>query len=164
MNAGDEREAQLKTRVAELLPPGETFRAAIWVSRADGRPDGPVTRAEISPWRFRRPAAETRRGVNGAPRSHAVALDEHIRTVNDPRVLALTDRRLLLLSKRPGSWRDILRLTSGPLPPLRLRWECPRADLTASTEQGGRLHLTFADRSAITLLTPTARVQAFLAA
>jgi hypothetical protein len=104
-----------------------------------------------------------RRGVHGSPHSLAVGLDEHIRIVTDPRVLALTDRRLMVLSKRLGSWRDLLRPASGPLPPLRLRWECPRADLASATEEAGRLRLTFTDGSAVTLLTPSARVQPFLA-
>jgi hypothetical protein len=158
--------AQVEARVREYLQPGETFRAAVWVSRADERSPAGLTRAEMSPLRFRRPVPDgpgVRRGVNGAPRSLAVGLDEHIRIVTEPRVLALTDRRLMVLSKRLGSWRDLFRPSSGPVPPLRLRWVCPRADLLSATERAGRLRLTFTDGSAVTLLTPTAGVQPFLA-
>ena len=166
MTSGAEREAQVEARVREHLQPGETFRAAVWVSRTDGRSPAGLTRAEMSPFRFHRPVSDgpgARRGVNGSPHSLAVGLDEHMRLVTEPRVLALTDRRLLVLAKRLGSWRDLFRSASAPLPPLRLCWECPRADLTAATEQEGRLRLTFTDGSAVTLLTPSARVQPFLA-
>jgi hypothetical protein len=163
-----QRDTQLKERVGEHLQPGETLRAAIWASRADGRTSVPLTRAEMSPFRFRfrRPepdAPGVRRGVQGSPSSLAVGLDEHIRIVTDPRVLALTDRRLLVLSKRLGPWRDLLRPASRPMPPLRLLWECPRPELASVTEQAGRLRLTFTDRSAVTLLTPSAGVRPFLA-
>jgi hypothetical protein len=57
----------------------------------------------------------------------------------------------------------MLRTASGPQPVLILRWECPRAELATATEQAGRLRLTFTDGSAVTLLTPSARVQPFLA-
>jgi len=167
VTSGAERDAQVEARVREHLRPGETFRAAVWVSRADGRTQAGTSRAELSPWRFRRPVPDApgaRRGVDGSPRSLAVGLDEHIRTVSDPRVLALTDRRLLLLSKRLGSLRNLFRPVSDPVPPLHLRWECPRESLSSVTEQAGRLRLTFTDRSAVTLLTPAARIQAFLAA
>ena len=125
-----------------------------------------MTSAEMpSLFRFRRPVSDRgRRGVHGPPRSVAAGLDEHIRVVTDPRVLAITDRRLMVLSRGLGSWRDILRPASDLLPPLRLRWECPRADLASATERGGRLRLTFTDGSAVTLLTPSAHVQPFLAA
>jgi hypothetical protein len=155
---------QLREKVAEHLQPGEEFRAAVWASRADGRTSISVSRADMSPFRlrFRRPEPDgpgARRGVQGAPSSLAVGLDEHIRIVTHPRVLALTDRRLLVLSKR----RALFRPASGPVPPLRLLWECPRPALASATEKGGRLRLTFTDRSAVTLLTPSARVQPFLA-
>ena len=161
-------DAELEARVRECLLPGETYRAAVWVSRPDAHAPAGLTRAEMSPFRFRRPVPDgpgARRGVNGAPRSLAVGLDRHIRIVTDPRILAVTDRRLLVFSRRLRSWRDLFRPASaGPLPPLRLRWECPRAALASATEQGGRLRLTFTDGSAVTLLTPVARVQPFLAA
>ncbi|MFF5084557.1 hypothetical protein ACFY36_46585 [Actinoplanes sp. NPDC000266] len=145
--------------VQEHLQPGEAFRAAVWVSRADGRTVVGMTRAEMSPWRFRRPVQE-RRGLNGAPRSLAAGLDEHIRTVNDPRVLALTDQRLIVLSQRGGLFR---RAADGAQS-LRPRWECPRAKLAKVTEKDGRLRLDFADGSSITLLTPAAQVTPFLEA
>ncbi len=166
MTTDAERDAQLQARVGEHLEPAEAFRAAVWVSRADGRAPVKVTRAEMSPFRFRRPAPDgpgARRGVDGPPRSLAVTLNEHIRIVTDPRVLALTDRRLLVLSKGRGSWRDVLRRGSDTVPPLRLRWECPRAELTSATAQDGRLRLIFTDDSALTLLTPAAQVAPFLA-
>jgi hypothetical protein len=158
-----ERDVQLAARVREHLEPGEEFRAAVWASRADERPPG-LTKGELNPFRFRRPVTTgTRRDLKGPPRSLAAGLAEHLRMVTDPRVLALTDRRLLVLSKRVVGWRDVLRPSSTPLPPLRLRWECRRPELTSATEQGGRLRLGFADRSAVTLLTPSTRVQPFLA-
>jgi hypothetical protein len=152
--------ASVDAGVQAHLSPGETLRAAIWVSRADGRTKVPMTRSEMSPFRirFRRLEADRpgdRRGVNGRPDSLAVRLDGHIRTVAEPRVLALTDRRLLLLS-RPG------RLFRSPGDQRQLRWECPRADLTSATATGGRLRLTFRDGSGVTLLTPAAAVQPFL--
>ncbi|SNY66016.1 hypothetical protein SAMN05421748_12938 [Paractinoplanes atraurantiacus] len=157
--SGAERDVQVETGVREHLQAGETFRAAVWASRADGRTVVGMTRAEMSPWRFRRPAAE-KRGVNGAPRSLAVGLDEHLRTVNDPRVLALTDQRLLVLSQRTG----LFRRPSSSDQALRLRWECPRTKLASATEKAGRLRLDFTDGSSVTLLTPTAEVQPFLTA
>jgi hypothetical protein len=168
VSADAERDAQVETRVREHLSTGETFRAAVWVSRADERAAAGLTRAEMSPWRirFRRPGSDVagaRLGIHGSPTSRAVGLDEHIRLVTNPRVLALTDRRLLVLSKRLGSWRDLLRPASAPLPSLRLLWECPRTDLASTTEKAGRLRLTFTDGSGITLLTPSAGIQPFLA-
>jgi hypothetical protein len=156
VNAGAEQEAQLATQVREFLQPGEVFRAAVWVSRPDGRAPAALTRSEMSPFRFRRPVPDgpgARRGVNGAPHSLAVGLDEHIRIVTDPRVLARTDRRLLVLSRR------LFRRSPGS---LRLRWECPSADLVSAAEEGGRLRLAFTDGSTVTLLTPAARVRPFL--
>ncbi len=150
-------------RVREHLQPGEPFRAAVWVSRADGRAPVQVTRAEMSPFRFRKATPEVRSAVRGAPTSRAAGLDEHMRTVTNPRVLALTDRRLLVLAKRSRPWRERLKPVAPGLPPLRLRWECPRTDLASATEEAGRLSLTFTDGSAVTLLTPTAHVQPFLA-
>jgi hypothetical protein len=160
-----ESDAQLKRRVEEHLQPGETFRAAVMASRADGRTSVAMTRAEMSPFRlrFRRPVPDgpgVHDGVQGSPRSLAVGLDAHIRIVTHPRVLALTDRRLLVLSKRLR--RDLFR-PSNPVPPLRLRWECPRKDLASATERAGRLRLTFTDGSTVTLLTPSAGLPAFLA-
>jgi hypothetical protein len=153
----------MEDRVREHLQPGETFRAAVRVSRADGSPTG-MTRAEMSPFRFRRVTPGARRGLHGAPRSRAAGLDEHIRIVTDPRVLALTDRRLMVLAKGIGAWRDLLRPAGDPRTPLRVRWECPRADLASATGTGGQLRLDFTDGSAVTLLTPSAAVRPFLAA
>jgi hypothetical protein len=161
-------DAPLTERVREHLHPGETLRAVVLASRADGRTSVAVTRSEMSPFRlrFRRPEPDgpgARRGVHGSPRSLAVGLDRHIRIVTNPRVLALTDRRLLVLSKRLGPWRDLFRPAPGTVPPLRLRWECPRTDLASATERAGRLRLAFTDGSAVTLLTPSAGLQSFLA-
>ncbi|MCO8269782.1 hypothetical protein M1L60_04145 [Actinoplanes sp. TRM 88003] len=151
---------ELPARVAGHLQPGESLTAAIWVSR----PTAPVSGSEMSPWRLRRKAPEAPRGLNGRPQSRAVTLDDHIRTVNDPRVLARTDRRLLLLARGTGSWRDLLPRRGSGEAPLHLRWECPAADLAKTTEQAGRLLLTFTDGSSITVLTPAAAVRPFLQA
>ena len=148
-------DAELEARVREHLQPGEILRAAVWVSRPDGRSEVPVTRAEMSPFRFRKVVPDgpgLRRGVHGSPQSLAVGLDEHIRTVTDPRVLARTDRRILVLAKP--------RFRAGA---LRLRHECPVTALAEATAQGGRLRLDFTDGSAVTLLSPAVQVQAFLA-
>jgi hypothetical protein len=156
------QDERLQARVRESLPGGETLVAAIWVSRPDGQASAGMSRSEMSPWRLRRPQREVpgaRRGVNGRPRSRAVELDGHIQTVSNPRVLARTDRRILLLAPGVGSWRDLLRPSEGP---LRLRWECPRTDLSAATEQSGRLRLDFTDGSYVTLLTPAAQVRPFV--
>lgn len=154
-------EAEYERQVRALLRPGESFRAAVWVSRPAERSPAGLTRAEMSPFRFRRPAPEARRYVQGPPRSRAAGLDEHIRIVTDPRLLARTDRRLLVLAKGFGSWRDVFRPAARR--PLLLRWECSRAELASVAEQAGRLTLAFTDGSAVTLLTPAARVQPFLA-
>jgi hypothetical protein len=159
VSSGAEGSAQVDARVAEHLQTGETFRAAIWASRADERAQVRMSRAEMSPFRFRQLTPAARRGIQGSPRSLAAGLDDHVRIVTEPRILALTDRRLLVLSQR--SWRGLFG--SEAMPPLRLRWECPRAELASATEQAGRLRLAFTDGSALTLLTPAAQVQPFLA-
>jgi hypothetical protein len=151
---------ELAQEVPDLLQPGEQFRAAVLVSRADPGTSVPMTRAAMSPFRvrLRRSVSQernARRGVQGQPGSLAFGLVEHIVNVTDPRLLVLTDRRLLVLSRR--------RRLSRPGPPLRLLWECPRTKLASTTEAGGRLRLTFTDRSAVNLLTPSAGVQPFLA-
>lgn len=164
MSSGAER---LDTRVQDHLQPGEDLRAAVWASRPDGRASTGVTRADMSPFRFRRPVSDSpsaRRGIHGPPRSAAAGLGEHLRNVSDPRVLALTDRRVLLLAKRIGSWRDVFRPGTDPAAPLDVRWECPREELESAAEEGGRLRLTFTDRSAVSLLTPADQLQSFLAA
>lgn len=160
-----EVDARLQARVREHLQPGETLRAAVWVSRADGRTAAGMTRSELSPFRFRRFTPDrpgARRGLHGVPDSLAVGLDQHIRIVTDPRVLALTDQRLLLLAKRAGL-REVFRPSSDELPPLLLRWQSPRTGLKSATDQGdGRLRLDFTDGSAVTLLTPVAGLRPFL--
>ncbi|WP_436535692.1 hypothetical protein [Actinoplanes sp. HUAS TT8] len=156
---GSDDDARMEARAQEHLQAGETFRVAIWVSKADGRTPTGMTRAEMSPLRFRRSAPAR---VTAARATLAEGLGEHVRLVTEPRVLALTDRRLMLLSKRIGSWRDLLRPAAGGLASLRVRWECPRAELASATEKDGRLRLAFGDGSTILLLTPYARIQAFI--
>lgn len=158
-------DGQLREAVEGHLHPGEVFRVAVPVSRPDGRTSVAMTRAEMSPFRlrFRRPEPDgpgARRGVQGSPRSLAVGLDEHIRIVTHPRVLALTDRRLLVLAKR----RQLLRPASQGVPPLRLLWECARTEIASATERAGRLRLSFADGSAVTLLAPAAGIGPFVTA
>ncbi len=149
--------ADRTARVREHLRPGEEFRAAVWVSKADGRTATGMTRAEMSPFRFRRPVST---GSTGSRRTLAEGLSEHVRLVTDPRILALTDQRLMLLSRRLGSWRHLLRRSSGPLRP---RWECERPALASVTEREGRLRVAFTDGSTILLLTPAGELPAFLA-
>ncbi|WP_433832754.1 hypothetical protein ACQP2E_16945 [Actinoplanes sp. CA-015351] len=143
---------EIVTMVREHLRPGEDLRAAIWVSRAEDRTPMRLTWSELSPLRFRRRGRGPgfREDVQGAAHSLAVGLDAHIRLVTEPRVLALTGSRLMVLSRRSAS--------------LRPRWECPRTDLDAATEEKpGRLRLIFSDASSVTLLTPAAHIQEFLA-
>jgi hypothetical protein len=139
-------------QVRDHLQPGETFRAAVWASRADEHTAVDLSRAAMSPFRFRR--RERGGWFQAEAGTLAAGLEEHIRIVTDPRILAATDRRLLVLSKRSG-------FPAGR-PGLRPRWECPRASLASATAKDGRLTLTFADGSAVTLLTPAAEIQPFL--
>ena len=164
MSSDARGESQLDGRVAEHLHTGEALRAVVLVSRADGRTAVGVSRGEMSPFRLRIRRAEVdgpgaRRGVQGRPDSLAVGLDEHIRIVTHPRVLALTERRLMVLRKRAG----LFGLGSKGVPPLRLLWECRREELVSAGERGGHLRLSFRDGSAVTLLTPSAGVRDFLA-
>lgn len=151
-------DAEVDAGVRGHLQPGEAVRAAVWVSRPDGRTEAGLSRSELSPFRFRKIRPDRpgdRRGLHGVPASLAVGLDQHIRTVNDPRVLTLTDRRLLLLAKR-GLFRRSAR-------ELRLLWQASRTALRTATDQGnGRLRLDFTDGSAVVLLTPVAGLPAFL--
>ncbi|GIF04193.1 hypothetical protein [Actinoplanes siamensis] len=162
MGFGAGHDEQVAAAVREHLRPGEEFRAAVWVSKADGRTSTGMTRAEMSPFRFRRLPPTGRRGADGPPRSLAEELDQHVRLVTDPRVLARTDRRLMVLSQGGGFWRRLLHPASGRPPGLRLRWECRRPELVSATEKDRRLRLAFADGSTILLLTPAARIQPFL--
>ncbi|MFI1990497.1 hypothetical protein [Actinoplanes sp. NPDC020271] len=146
MDSGDE----LAARVREQLRAGEEFRAAIWVSKAAGRTPTRMSRAEMSGFRFRRPVSTGRPGVR---RNLAERLDQHVRLVTDPRVLAVTDQRVMLLSRRLGWSRG----------QLRPRWECARPELTAATEREGRLRLAFTDGSTMLLLAPAAELGTFLA-
>ena len=156
MEAGPELSAQVR----EHLRSGETLRAAIWVSRADDRTRIGLSRAEMSPFRFRRLGPQARRDLQGSPLDLAAGLHDHLRIVTEPRVLARTDQRLMVLSKR--SWRDLFGPAAGS-GPLRPRWECPSAELASATVRDGRLRLAFTDGSAVTVLTPIAGVQPFLA-
>jgi hypothetical protein len=156
MEFGDE----LGARVREHLRPGEELRAAVRVSKADGSTPTGMSRAEMSGFRFRRPANAGRRAVPGPRRTLAEGLGEHVRLVTDPRTLVLTDQRLMLLSRRPGSWSALLRRASGS---LRLRWECARPEFASATEREGRLRLAFTDGSTILLLAPAAELDTFLA-
>ncbi|MEU4690903.1 hypothetical protein [Actinoplanes sp. NPDC023714] len=126
------------------LRDGEGFQAAVWVSRAEENTTFELTRAAVSPFRFRR----RQRDFVRTPEGLAFDLEAHVRLVSEPRILALTDRRLMVLARRFGKWRP--------------RWECPREKLATASERGGRLTLSFADGSSVTLLTPTARVKPFL--
>ena len=96
--AAVESGARVEAQVREHLRPGETFRAAIWASRSDDRAPGGLTRAEMSPFQFRRTTPGVRSGIQGSPRSLAGELNGHIRIVTEPRVPALTDRRLVVPS------------------------------------------------------------------
>ncbi|MBU2669292.1 hypothetical protein KOI35_37850 [Actinoplanes bogorensis] len=162
MNPGAERAESVEDLVREHLGDGERFLAAVWVSRADAQTLAGMTKSDLSPWRFRRPKTigpATRRGVHGTPRSLAYRLDEHIRNVTEPRLLAVTDRRLVLLAKGLGSWRELFRPRTGA---ASLRWEAPRAQLAKAGDNDGRLRLDFGDGSAVSLLTPATGLRSFL--
>ncbi|BBH68570.1 hypothetical protein ACTI_52550 [Actinoplanes sp. OR16] len=131
-------------QVREHLAAGEEFHAAVWVSRAEENTTFELTRAAVSPFRFRRRQRDFPRTQEGL----AFALEANVRLVSEPRILALTDRRVLVLARRFAKWR--------------VRWECPRESLTGASEQDGRLRLIFGDGTATTLLTPAAHVKPFL--
>lgn len=158
-----EQEVRLEGRVREHLRPGEEFRAVVWVSKENGSVPTRMTRAELSPFRFRRRTPAERLAADGPRRTLAERLGGHVRLVTEPRVLALTDRRVILLSRARGSWRDLLRPAAGPLGPLRPRWECARPSLKSVTGADGRLWLRFTDGSKILLLTPQTGIESFLA-
>jgi hypothetical protein len=157
--------AELRSRVAEHLTAGEPFRAAVWVTRAPGRPVAPA-------------AEGGRRGVlHGDPQSNAAHLDRHVPAPPAARVLALTGDRLIALAPpapdRGGRLTAGLRavrelLRSGPAPagtpPLTPLWECPRGALATASEHDGRLHLVFADGSGLILLTPAELARPFVRA
>jgi hypothetical protein len=143
------------SRVREHLRPGEVPHAAIWASRADRQEPIPLTRAAMSPFRFRRRERGGHSAAEGDPRGLAVGLEQHLRLVTEPRLLARTDQRLLVLAERRT-------LFGGRGSALRLRWECPAGSLASAADQDGRLRLTFTDGSALTLLTPAAQLQPFL--
>ncbi len=150
---------EVEARVRDHLQPGETLHAAAWVSRPDDQAPITLTRAELSPLRFRRRVPDR----PGPQRTLAAGLEQHLRLVTEPRVLARTDRRLLVLSRSPQSWLDRFRAGSGPLTALHPRWECPRANLNSATDRAGRLRLIFTDGSVAELLIPAASLGPFLA-
>ncbi|WP_433381053.1 hypothetical protein ACQPZX_16405 [Actinoplanes sp. CA-142083] len=122
--------AELQARVGEHLHPGETFRGAIWVTRATSRPSaGEVARQELGPKRLLESIAteavgideastgpdaygDDRRGVlDGRPGSVAAQLDAQVPLPTAARALALTDHRLIVFEKSappPGPKRSWL--------------------------------------------------------
>ncbi|MFI5896710.1 hypothetical protein ACIA5D_42090 [Actinoplanes sp. NPDC051513] len=113
---------ELRARVGEHLRPGETFRGAIWVTRATSRPSaGQVARQELGPKRLLESIAseavgideastgpdaygDDRRGVlDGRPGSVAAQLDAQVPQPTAARALALTGDRLIVFEKTPGT-------------------------------------------------------------
>jgi hypothetical protein len=112
--------AELQARIGEHLHPGETFRGAIWITRATSRPSaGQVARQELGPKRLLESMAteaigiddastgpdaygDDRRGVlDGRPGSVAAQLDAQVPQPTAARALALTDQRLIVFEKAP---------------------------------------------------------------
>ncbi|MEH0845201.1 hypothetical protein V6U81_22695 [Micromonospora sp. CPCC 205711] len=195
------RRAELLGRVGALLAPGETLREACWFTRVPGRRSaGEVFRAELNPlrvaeglaWDAAGVTASTGPGVEwyqaarngvlgGPPGSVGVGLDEQLPEPTVAQVLALTDRRVLVLRRqggRPavtepsgGGLRDRLSAAArqvraawqGPGPvdrdaPLEVVWQVGRESVVrVDALPGGtigRLALLFADGSWIVLGPP----------
>ncbi|MEU8183757.1 hypothetical protein AB0B85_10280 [Micromonospora sp. NPDC049044] len=198
------RRAELLGQVAAVLAPGEALREACWFTRVPGRRTaGEVLRAELNPlrvaeglaWDAAGVTASTGPGVQwyqaarngvlgGPPGSVGVGLDELLPEPRIAQVLALTDRRVLVLrrqSTRPasapppagGGLRDRL---SAAARQVRAAWDGPGAagrdvPLEVAWQVGveslvrldalpggtiGRLALLFADGSWIVLGPPDA--------
>jgi hypothetical protein len=196
------RRTQLLSRVARALAPGETVREACWFSRVPGRRSaGEVLRAELNParvveglvWDAAGVSASTgpdvawheaaRGGVlGGGPGSVAAALDGRLPAPEVVQVLAVTDRRLLVLAPRRAPSETLSVATArglggrlrtaaqqvraawqgpgsaGPTAPLDPVWEIPRTAVAraeaAPGNQVGRLVVLFTDGSWIVLGPP----------
>ncbi|GAB3959660.1 hypothetical protein [Micromonospora vulcania] len=116
------RRAELLARVRALVAPGETLRDACWFTRVPGRRSaGEVLRAELNPlrvaeglvWEAAGATAATGPGVEwyqaarngvlgGPPGSVGVGLDEQLPEPSVAQVVALTDRRVLVLRRQGG--------------------------------------------------------------
>jgi hypothetical protein len=196
------RAAELRARVEERLHPGERFGHAIWVSRAPGRPSvGQIAADNLHPARLAEalaweaigvdeaatgsdPHRGDRRGVLGGPSGGAAGgLDAALPGSTIAVVLAVTDRRLVVLHKPPSpqppagfrsmlarARREVADLvrnqpTPEPVPPLRPVWEVGRGALAEGHADGGnRLGLRFTDGSWVIVVTPAQLAQAFAAA
>lgn len=192
------RRAELIAQVGRRLEPGESLRDAGWFTRVPGRRSaGEVLRAELNPLRLAEDAAwgavgvtagtgpgvdwyqQARNGVlGGPPGSTAVGLDERLPEPAVAQVLAVTDRRVLVLRRSvaappapttgSGSLRERLTAAAqhvraawqGPGPaareaPLEVCWQVGRdavADAVAlPAERSGRLAVRFRDGSWIVL-------------
>lgn len=125
------RFAELRSRVQEQLQPGETFVAAVWVSRATNRPSArEIARKELNARRLLEGVAAeavgiddpgtgpetytgSRRGIlEGDPSSLAAQLDQQVPTPTEPRVLAITSHRVVALAKAAGEQRPRSRLAA----------------------------------------------------
>ncbi|MEU2611862.1 hypothetical protein ABZ570_09805 [Micromonospora sp. NPDC007271] len=206
------RREQLLTRVAQALPPGETVREACWFSRVPGRRSaGEVLRAELNPARVVEGLAwdavgmtastgpdvawyQAARGgvLGGAPGSAAAVLDGRLPEPAVVQVLAVTDRRMLVLAPRrvasdaspvaaAGGLRERLTAaarqvraawqgpgSAGPAAPLDLTWEIDRAGVARADampgNQLGRLALLFTDGSWIVVGPPDEEAARVMAA
>ncbi|WP_433133868.1 hypothetical protein ACQPWW_17045 [Micromonospora sp. CA-240977] len=198
------RRAELLGQVETQLLPGEALREACWFTRVPGRRSaGEVLRAELNPlrvaeglaWDAAGVTASTGPGVEwyqaarngvlgGPPGSVGVGLDEQLPEPRIAQVLALTNRRVLVLrrqSGRPagveppagGGLRDRLSAAArqvraawdGPGPaardqPLEVAWQVGVESLVRLDALPGgtigRLALLFADGSWIVLGPPDA--------
>ncbi|KUL40626.1 hypothetical protein [Actinoplanes awajinensis] len=123
MTASDPQ-AEVRTRVAEHLQPGETFQAAVWATRVHVAPTaGEVTRQELNPKRLAEGLALQAAGldsgpdayqgsragvVDGPPGSLAAQLDGRLPADRGACLLAVTDQRLILFVKTPEPKPDSL--------------------------------------------------------
>ncbi|PYC63341.1 hypothetical protein C7C45_32060 [Micromonospora arborensis] len=206
------RQAELLAQVGARLAPGEALREACWFTRVPGRRSaGEVFRAEVNPLRVAEGLAWDAAGVTastgpgiewyqaarngvlgGPPGSLGVELDEQLPEPRVAQVLALTNRRVLVLRRqgvRPtvtepapgGGLRDRLSAAArqvraawqGPSPadrdaPLEVAWQVGLEQLARIDALPGgtigRLALLFADGSWIVLGPPDAATALRMAA
>lgn len=181
MPGDTERDADLRARVEQSLEPGERLIYCTWVGRVAGRRHtGPAgdRAGSVVDWR-----RHTRTGIADAPDgSLAAALDAALPETATAMVLAVTGARVLLLGEvapgqRPsaGGLRGLMdgirdEMTGlvssrpavfGPVRPLRVAWQAPRAAVVHSHSRWGgfadRVVLGFTDASWLSVTAPHAK-------
>ncbi|KUL40627.1 hypothetical protein [Actinoplanes awajinensis] len=151
-----QKRARIRAHVAEQLPPGETFQAAVWAARIKDRTTpGQWIRRELNPkaiaedaWADvfvagesdaqKRRRFQDRRGVvDGAPGSLAAQLDGSFPIDGAGRILILTDRRLMVLTEGPESF---LPPAGEWLPPLSSWRDVPASLKKMANDFGHAFH------------------------